>query len=120
MRNTGAGRATGASYQGVGANFTLLDKTSPGAISGTFAGKTEGSTFAAGGQNWQITYTRNKAAADSGYVFNIQSSDTLVASEWTNHGPGTVALDGPQQTVSATIPEGSAGRRFVRLQITAP
>ena len=185
----------------VGASFTLVNKTSPGAITGTFAGKPEGAVFTAASQNWQITYaggdgndvvvtlvqpltaadlwrqlhfgttentgnaadsadpnndgetnliefatgqnphaatratttlalppgtnleftyTRSKAAFDGGYGFDIQYSDTLAATSWTSVGPGNLTTDGPQQTVTATIPEGAAGKRFVRLQITTP
>ncbi len=39
-----------------GTSFTILNKTSAGAISGTFAGKPEGSVFAAGGYSWIISY----------------------------------------------------------------
>ncbi len=40
-----------------GGAFTILNKTSPGAVTGTFTGKPEGSTFNIGGYDWQITYT---------------------------------------------------------------
>jgi len=40
-----------------GTIWTILNKTSPGAISGTFSGKPQGAIFAAGGYNWQISYT---------------------------------------------------------------
>ena len=43
------GLATGTSY-------TILNKTSAGAVTGTFAGKPQGSTFTASGYTWQITY----------------------------------------------------------------
>jgi len=36
--------------------FTIIDKTSPGAISGTFNGRPEGATFGANGRTYQITY----------------------------------------------------------------
>jgi autotransporter-associated beta strand protein len=39
-----------------GSSFTLISKTSAGAVSGTFAGLSEGSTFTASGYDWQITY----------------------------------------------------------------
>jgi len=41
-------------YQG--SVFTVLNKTTTGAITGTFASKPEGSTFSQGGYLWQITY----------------------------------------------------------------
>ncbi len=39
-----------------GSSFTILNKTSAGAIGGTFAGKSEGSVFSASGYNWIISY----------------------------------------------------------------
>ncbi len=40
-----------------GSRFTILEKTSPGAISGTFTDHPEASTFTASGYEWRITYT---------------------------------------------------------------
>ncbi len=40
-----------------GSSFRILNKTSAGAIGGTFAGKSEGSVFSASGYNWIISYT---------------------------------------------------------------
>ena len=39
-----------------GTSFTILTKTSAGAISGTFAGKPQGAVFSASGYLWQIAY----------------------------------------------------------------
>jgi autotransporter-associated beta strand protein len=39
-----------------GASFRILNKTSPGVISGTFAGKQEGSAFTEDGYTWIISY----------------------------------------------------------------
>ena len=39
-----------------GTSFKILNKTSPGAISGTFAGKPEGSAFTEDGYTWIISY----------------------------------------------------------------
>ena len=39
-----------------GTSFSVLKKTSAGAINGAFSGKPEGSIFAAGGYNWIISY----------------------------------------------------------------
>jgi autotransporter-associated beta strand protein len=41
---------------GAGATFRILNKTSAGAISGTFAGKPEGSAFTDDGYTWIISY----------------------------------------------------------------
>lgn len=40
-----------------GTDFTILNKTSAGAVSGTFAGLPGGSHFTSGGYTWTITYT---------------------------------------------------------------
>ena len=40
-----------------GTPFTIIDKTSAGAVSGTFAGKANGSAFVASGYAWIISYT---------------------------------------------------------------
>jgi autotransporter-associated beta strand protein len=40
-----------------GQTFTLLSKTSAGAITRTFSGKPQGNTFTAAGFNWTISYT---------------------------------------------------------------
>ncbi|MFZ4766941.1 MAG: hypothetical protein ACOYMN_18465, partial [Roseimicrobium sp.] len=40
-----------------GTNFTILNKTSAGAITGTFTGKAQGSTWQEDGYLWQISYT---------------------------------------------------------------
>ena len=68
----------------------------------------------------EFTYTRNKAAFDEGYLFDVQYSDTLAPDSWTTAGPGSVILDGPSQSVRAVIPESSAGHRFIRLKVGAP
>lgn len=41
----------------LGTTFTILEKTSPGAINGSFSGKPPGSAFTASGYTWQISYT---------------------------------------------------------------
>ena len=184
----------------IGTSYTILNKTTAGAITGNFLDKPEGSTFTAGGHNWQITYlsgvdnndvlitlltaaetwrqlhfgttentgnaadsidsnndgetnllefatgqnphaatratttlalppgsdldftyTRNKAAFDEDYLFDVQYSDTLAPNSWTSAtDPGTVILNGPPQSVRTVIPEGSAGRRFIRLKVGTP
>ena len=40
-----------------GATFTILNKTSAGAVNGIFSGKPQGSTFTASGYLWSISYT---------------------------------------------------------------
>ncbi len=45
---------------GAGTIYTIINKTSAGAVSGSFAGKMNASVFAASGYNWQISYTRRR------------------------------------------------------------
>ena len=77
------------------------------------------SLLPASGGMLAFTYTRNRAAFDDGILFDVQYSDSLAA-PWTSAGPGTVETDGPAQSVRALIPAGPAGRRFVRLNVSAP
>ena len=68
-----------------------------------------------------FTYTRNRDAFNQGYTFTIEYSDTLAPSSWTSApDPGTVILDAPSQSVRVLIPEGTAGKRFTRLKVSAP
>jgi autotransporter-associated beta strand protein len=68
----------------------------------------------------EFRYTRSKEALDAGYQFEIQHADSPGADPWTGAGPGTVEIDGPVQTVSATIAPGLAGRRFIRVRVMTP
>lgn len=72
------------------------------------------------GSMLNFSYTRNKAAFEGGYAFIVEYSDTLHPLSWNAVGPGTVVNDGPVQTVSAAIPQGPAGRRFVRVRVMTP
>jgi len=71
---------------------------------------------------WQFTYTRNKAAFDSGFLFDVQYSDTLAA-PWTSIGAGAALSEDSLQSVVALIPvtatEPPIGR-FFRLSVTTP
>jgi len=67
-----------------------------------------------------FTYTRNKAAFDAGYLFNVEYSDTLAPGSWISAPTGTVITTGPSQTVSTPLPESPQGRRFTRLRVTTP
>ena len=64
-------------------------------------------------------YTRNKLAL-ADVLFQVEWSDSLATNDWhtTDVTEEIVTDDGQQQEVKATIPLGSAGRRFVRLKMT--
>jgi autotransporter-associated beta strand protein len=71
------------------------------------------------GTQLEFTYTRSKAAVDQGYLYTVEWSDDL-RDPWQSAGSGTVVEDGAIQTVTAVIPSGTGGRRFVRLKVMAP
>jgi hypothetical protein len=71
----------------------------------------------AAGGNLEYTYTRGTAAYNGGMTFQVEWSDDL--STWFTTGvvESLISDDGTHQQVKATLPAGSAGRRFVRLRV---
>ncbi|MDH4452523.1 MAG: FG-GAP repeat protein [Verrucomicrobiota bacterium] len=71
----------------------------------------------AAGGNLEYTYTRGAAAYNGGTTFQVEWSDDLTT--WFTSGvvEGLLSDDGTLQQVKATLPAGSAGRRFVRLRV---
>jgi hypothetical protein len=73
------------------------------------------------GEFYTYTYTRRKtqpAAAD----FKPEWSDTL-GNNWSTSGVTSlppVTIDDTSESVTATVPAGSGGARFVRLRVSAP
>lgn len=87
---------------------------------GSFAPENEGAESPPlSGGTFFFNYTRNKLAL-ADVVFQVEWSDTLAADDWHTDDVTEEILtdDGQQQEVKATIPSGSAGRRFVRLKMT--
>lgn len=74
------------------------------------------------GAFFEFTYTRSVSAVQAGAVFTVEWSDTLPGTSWTSAGVAEQILsdNGTVQHVKATIPAGSAGRRFVHLKVAAP
>jgi autotransporter-associated beta strand protein len=73
------------------------------------------------GSMLDVTYTRSRAAVDSGYQFSVEYDDQLRGVPWTSIGQGTVQSDdGTLQTVQALIPAGIDGKRFVRVSVSTP
>lgn len=67
-------------------------------------------------------YERSVEAVNEGVIFQVEWSDTLQPTPWSNFGV-TEALNsdnGILQAVQAAIPLGPEGRRFARLRVTAP
>ena len=71
------------------------------------------------GGNLQYSYTCNKAAVNDGVTFVPEWTDNLVNGAWTTNGVTTTVVDHvTTETVTATLPLGPNGRRFVRLRIS--
>jgi len=75
--------------------------------------------------DFEFRYARSTAALDSGVTFTVKWSDTLLPGSWSSVGvvdalntqnPGTSDVENRV----VTIPEGTNGKRFARLEISAP
>lgn len=113
--NTGSA-ANGFDYNFDGETNLLEFATAQNPTATTSATKTLVKT----GAGLEFIYTRNKAALADGLVFAVEYSDVLSAGSWTSVGSGTVMTDGSVQTVKATIPAPTTGKRFVRLKVSTP
>lgn len=71
------------------------------------------------GGNIEFTYTRSNASVLAGKTFHVPWTDTLNGTDWseTNSTQTILTDNGTMQTVKATIPAGTSGRRFVRLEV---
>ncbi len=74
------------------------------------------------GGNIEFSYTRSNSAMADGIAFEVEWSDTLDPDSWSTAGVSEqIPIDnGTVQTVMATVPAGSGGKRFVRLNVTRP
>ena len=76
-------------------------------------------TLALNGANLEYTYTRSTAAKDAGAAYQIQWSDTLEVGSWSTQDvtEQITSTQGALETVKASVPAGSGGKRFLRLQV---
>jgi alpha-tubulin suppressor-like RCC1 family protein len=79
-------------------------------------------TLALNGTNLEYTYTRSTAAKDAGVTYQVLWSDTLEVGSWSSQDvtEQITSTEGALETVKATVPKGSGGKRFMRLQVTGP
>ena len=80
-------------------------------------------TLAKPGANLKFSYLRSKQAVSDGVIFSVEWSDDLTAGNWSPSGidqESAVADLGDKHQVTADIPAGSNGRRFVRLRVIRP
>lgn len=88
---------------------TGMDPTRPGLNPGTSI---------VNGSNITFIYARNKSAMSDGLTFTVEWSDDLSPLSWSATNVTEASLDqGTTEQVTALIPKGSAGRRFVRLRV---
>jgi len=75
--------------------------------------------LASNGANLEYTYSRSTAAKDAGATYQIEWSDTLEVGSWStqNVTQQITSIQGTLETVKASVPLGSSGKRFLRLQV---
>lgn len=90
---------------------TGLDPTKSGVMPG-IAGET--------GAQLTFTYTPSATAVTDGVTFTVEYNDTLNAGSWASDivNQGTIGSGGIP--VTATVPKGASGTRFLRLKIESP
>jgi hypothetical protein len=75
--------------------------------------------LALNGANLEYTYSRSVAAKDNGVTYQIEWSETLEAGSWSTETV-TQQITSTQEaleTVKASAPAGSGGKRFLRLRV---
>ncbi|QTN30773.1 hypothetical protein HZ994_11475 [Akkermansiaceae bacterium] len=84
------------------------------------ANTTASTPISKNGASLEFTYTRSKAAIADGVTFQVEWSDTLAPNSWDNTGvtEGLPTDNGTTQTVKATMPAGTSGKRFAHLKVT--
>jgi len=84
----------------------------------TTASRIPAPSFTIIGGNIELTYTRGSESVNDVW-FGVPWTETLDGLDW-NYGDTTEQVlsdNGTQQVIKATIPMGSNGRRFVRLEV---
>jgi autotransporter-associated beta strand protein len=73
------------------------------------------------GANLEYTYTRSSAAKDNGIIYQIEWSDTLEAGSWSTETvtQQITSTEGALESVKASVPAGTGGKRFLRLRVGA-
>ena len=79
-------------------------------------------TLALNGANLEYTYVRSTAAKNHGATYQIEWSDTLEAGNWSTEEvtEQIQSTEGALETVKASLPASTGGKRFLRLQVAAP
>lgn len=78
-------------------------------------------TMLRNGNNLEYSYTCSKAALADGVLFVAEWTDNLASGPWSTLGVSTTVVDhDTTETVTATVPVGPNGYRFMRLRILRP
>jgi len=118
VSNSGDGADTATPKQDGVTNLmkyaTGMDPTVAGSMPGVVSASSDGTTLS-------FVYNRADAAVAEGILFTVEWSDTLAAGEWSTVGVTESAVNqGATDVVTATVPAGSGGSRFVRLRVERP
>jgi hypothetical protein len=75
--------------------------------------------LALNGANLEYTYTRSTEAKDNGVTYQIEWSDTLALGSWSIETvtQQITSTQGALETVKASVPAGTVGKRFLRLRV---
>ena len=75
--------------------------------------------FGLHGEHLEFTYLRRSAEVAAGVTYKVEMTDTLQEGSWTSEGISQEIQNdsGSIQMVKATLPQPSAGKRFVKLTI---
>ncbi len=86
------------------------------------AGTKAAASLSIAAPNLEFTYTRSVASVADGVTFAVQWSDSLASNSWSATGvtQSVQSDNGTLQTVKASLPAGTSGKRFVRLVVTKP
>ena len=90
---------------------TGMDPTKPGTMPGTLSQV---------GNNLVFTYTPSAAAVADGVTFTVEYSDTLNSASWSSGIVNQGIIGSGGNLVTASVPVGSNGHRFVHLKIKSP
>lgn len=74
------------------------------------------------GGTLEFTYPRSVTALAAGVTYIVEWNDSLASDTWSTDGVNQQVQsdNGTLQQVKATLPKGTAGRRFVRLRVVLP
>ncbi len=74
------------------------------------------------GGTLEFTYPRSVTALAAGVTYVVEWNDSLASDTWSTDGVNQQVQsdNGTLQQVKATLPKGTAGRRFVRLRVILP